>query len=112
MSLLIPTCVDFLLTFVVYRNWWFMLFVIINTFLVICRLKGILFRLKVYLRFELLAIIPPFLVAIVFKRFHIVTFILVLIVRGIQVLILKYDMDKYVYPKQRIVVSDDDEEVR
>lgn len=108
MGLLIGTIICYILSLIVYHNWWYVIFITVDTILVLCRLKGILFRFNTMVKWEALAIIIPFVFSLVFKRFKLVTLILVVIARGLFLLLVKYDMDRYVYPKERIKIIDEE----
>ena len=61
------------------------------------------------IKWEVLAIIIPVIFSLVFKRFKLIKTIVVIVVRGLFLLLVKYDMEKYLYPKERIKVIDDEE---
>lgn len=109
MGLLIGTIIFWVVTIFIYHNWWFVIFMTVDTILVLCRLKGILFKFKTMIKWEVLAIIIPVIFSLVFKRFKLIKTIVVIVVRGLFLLLVKYDMEEYLYPKERIKVIDDEE---
>lgn len=108
MGLLIESIILYVITLVIYHNWWFVIFMTIDTVLVLCRLKAIFFKFNTMIKWEVLGIVVPFIFSLVFKRFKLVTLILVIIIRGLFLLLVRYDMDRYVYPKEIIKVEDEE----
>lgn len=108
MGLLVGTVICYIVSLIVYHNWWYVIFITVDTILVLCRLKAILFKFNTMLKWEALAIIIPVVFSLVFKRFKLVTLVLVVITRGIFLLLVKYDMEKFVYPKERIKIIDEE----
>lgn len=81
----------------------------ISTGVVLCRLQGILFKFKTVVKLEVCAIAIPIIFALVFKRFNFITCVALIIVRGLFILLLKYDMKTFLYPHKRIKMIDEED---
>lgn len=73
------------------------IFHLINTLLLIGRLKALRVKFSKFIIFEVLGIVIPVLFALLFKRFKLVKTCILIAVRAVFMLYVKYDYENYRY---------------
>lgn len=86
-----------ILSFIVERLGIAIIFQTITTVLLVCRLKAIRVKFNKFIIFEVLGLVIPTLISLLFKRFDIIKTIEIIVIRGLFCLYVKYDYENYRY---------------
>lgn len=100
--------ITYVAMFILKENWFSLVLQAITTALLLLRLRAIRCKINKFTVIEILAVVIPMLFALIFKRFNLIKFVEICVVRGIFYLYVKWDYDHYRFFTKTYTVYDDE----